>query len=287
MTGHGSWLDSTGRGLRYLFSSDNPFVPWMLVIDLVLLVLHLSIVYWVYRDALARFNRGAPWAVLAAVLPVAGWLFYLLYRNSPLVQLDRIEAELFDEDEPEWTDYDAQQAKQGSVLFQELGSLWRKAEAEGYSPWIRHSRARELYGKLTPKERKARAEERHKRRDERRAELAVKRETAREKRKARISNKRERTTLAAAHGFMVKMSEGRQRKIKRRLELVTKLQALPREDERLEEMIYNMEYRRALQSARDSLGVAEEMGDKQGTATFESYIARLERIIQEEHTGKN
>lgn len=286
MAGHGSWLDTAGRGLGYLFSPDNPFVPWMLVIDLVLLVLHLSIVYWVYRDALARFNRGAPWAALAAVLPVAGWLFYMLYRQSPLVQLDRIEAELFDEDEPEWTDYDTHQTKQGSVLFQELSSLWRKAEAQGYSPWIRRSRARELYGKLTPKERKARAEERRMRRDERRKEHAAIRKAAMGKRKERIKEKRERTTLAAAHGFLFKMSEGRQRKIKRRLELVEKLQALPREDERLEEMIYNMEYQRALQSARESLIVAEEMGDKQGIATFESYIVRLERIIREEYTDK-
>ena len=74
-------------------------MPWLLIIDLVALLIHLALVYWVYRDALARYNRGAPWAVLAAIFPLGGWLFYLLYRKSPLVEFDRIDAELFDEAE--------------------------------------------------------------------------------------------------------------------------------------------------------------------------------------------
>jgi hypothetical protein len=68
-------------------------------------LVHLVLVYWVYRDALWRYNRGAPWALMCMVLPFAGWGFYLLYRHSPLVEFDRIDAELFDEDFI-WTDYD-------------------------------------------------------------------------------------------------------------------------------------------------------------------------------------
>ena len=126
------WADFQLRW-RYFFDPDNPFIAWMLIFNLVLLLIHLIIVYWVYRDAMTRYNRGAPWAVLAAVLPVAGWLFYLLYRISPLVQFDRIEAELFDEREQEWTDYDAQRTSQGAVLFKEISSLWRKPEGLGPS----------------------------------------------------------------------------------------------------------------------------------------------------------
>ena len=54
------WLHGVKQGLRYFFDLDNPFIPWMLIIYMFLLLVHLAIVYWVYRDALYRYNRGAP-----------------------------------------------------------------------------------------------------------------------------------------------------------------------------------------------------------------------------------
>ena len=46
-------------------------------------------------------------------------------------------------------------------------------------------------------------------------------------------------------------------------------------------MIYDMRYPEALTAAREGLGVAEDMKDKQGVATYEAYIERLERLIAE------
>jgi hypothetical protein len=253
----------------------------MLIFDLALLLVHLYIVYWVYRDALARYHRGAPWAVLAAAVPLGGWLFYLLYRHSPLVELDRIEAELFDEAAEEWTDYDTYKANQSAQLFREITSLWRKPEGEGYSPWIRMSRLRELRRQLTPEEQRERAEAQRKKKVEaatlRRERKAARQAKQREAKRAA----RERQTMAGALGTQYRMSDRRQRAMQRKLEVLEKLKHMPREDRMLEDMIYEMKYVEALQAAREGLAVAGEMGDRQAAITYQAYVERLERLLEE------
>ena len=280
MDGRHNFIDRFEFGLRNLLDPDNPFVPWMLIIDLVLLGVHLAIVYWVYRDALLRYNRGAPWAVLAMLLPIAGWLFYLMYRSSSLVQLDRIEAELFDESEHEWTDYDTYKANQGSALFKELSSYIKRPEAEGYSPWVRLSRQRELKKQLTPKEKKARKEQQALERQEARKKRLERRAEARELRRLRKKEAKERTVMRGAHGFSFKLSEGRQKRLQRKLELVEKLKTMPREDDYLEGLIYEMRYAEALQAASDGLATAEEMNDQQGVITYQHYLERINRLLE-------
>ncbi len=249
------------------------------MLNLALLLLHVYMVHWVYRDAVLRYNRGAPWALLAALFPLAGWLFYMLYRSSSLVAFDRIEAETF-EDEPEWTDYDQYKANQSAQYFQELASLWKK-EASGYSPWVRESRARELKKKLTPEEIKAiRAEKAEKRK----AWLASRKERAakhREDKQHKAQETRERQTMSGAHGFTFKLSDRRQKKLRQKLALIEKLKLLPREDHHLEDLIYNMQYAEALASAQESLSVANEMQDNQGIITYEKYVEQMTRLVDE------
>lgn len=273
------FIDSARIAVEHLLDPDNPFVPWMLIFDLLLLLLHLYMVYWVYRDALQRYHRGAPWAVLAAVLPFGGWLCYILYRRSPLVELDRIDVELFDEAEREWTDYDAYQANQSAQMFRELSSLWRRREGEGYSPWVRLSRLREGARPATPEERAALKLARIRKRGEaaalRRQRKVERVERARQARKL----KRERTTLAGTMGTKFRLSDRRQRAIHRKLEVLEKLKLVPREDKVLEDMIYEMRYDAALQAAREGLAVAREMQDAQGEITYQAYIERLERLV--------
>jgi len=281
MDGRDTWWSSFELAMRQLLDPDNPFIPWLLMFDLVLLVAHLTIVYWVYRDALVRYNRGAPWAVLALLLPVGGWLFYLLYRQSPLVQFDRIEAELFDESEHEWTDYDAYRANQGSPLFAEISSFWRKPEGEGYSPWVKLSRMRELRKTLTPEQKRERAEQRKLDREEKASQRRQRREELREQRRRRARDKKERTTLTARHGFTFRMSDRGQRRLQRKLEVLERLKLLPREDAALEELIYQMEYAKAMESARASLAVAQDVNDQQGVITYKAYIKRLAPLLAE------
>jgi hypothetical protein len=280
------WLRGFGQGFatgwHSFFSPGNPFVPWLLIVDLMLLLLYVYSIYWVYRDALHRYNRGAPWAAATALLPLAGWLFYLFYRVSPLVELDYLEAETFDESDHEWTDYDQYQQNRGSELFREVAGLWGKAEGEGYSPLVRLSRLRELRRRLTPEELAARHEER-------KAQAALNRQKKADAAAARKAKalalqrqRRERRTMIGAHGFRFNLSERRQQAIQNRLKLLQDLKQLPREDQAIEELIYEMDYARALQAARDSLAVAGDVGDAQGRITYQRYIERIEGLLAEQ-----
>jgi hypothetical protein len=63
------------------------------------------------------------------------------------------------------------------------------------------------------------------------------------------------------------------------LHLIEQLKELPREDPAIEDLIYDMKYAEALGAARAGLQIAREMHDKQGLATYSSYIERLERLV--------
>jgi hypothetical protein len=269
--------------LGNLLDPNNPFIPYLLIGSLVIILVHLVLVYWVYRDALWRYNRGAPWALMCMVLPFAGWGFYLLYRKSPLVEFDRIDAEYFDEDFV-WTDYDTYKKNQGARFFSDLTSLFKRDEGSGYSPWVRRSRERELKRKLTPEERAAAKEQRRQNRQHWLAERRKKAAERRELKKARRLEARERQTMQGAHGAAFKLSDRRQRKIRQRLQLIDKLRELPREDQAIEQLIYEMRYPEALSAAKEGLEVAKEMSDRQGVATYEAYIERLDRLIVEADT---
>jgi hypothetical protein len=259
------------QGWENLLSADNPFVPWLLLVDLVALLAHIYIVYWVYRDAAWRYNRGAPWGLIAAVLPLAGWLFYLAYRVSPLVQYDRLEAEDFEE-EHEWTDYDDYRVRRDKAWFKEM---FTPTDGKALSRW------REQRRRLSPQERREvrqlRAQRKADARRKRSEKVAGKRQLRRERRLAAV----ERQTVTGLHGAQQRMSDRRQRALQRQLAVVEQLRTLPREDVRLEELIYEMRYAEALQQSRDSLEVAREMADAQGVVTYEAYIERLENLVNE------
>lgn len=266
--------------LRSLLDPANPFIPWLLIFDLTLIVAHMAMVLWVYRDAFRRYNRGIPWAVLAAVFPVGGWLFYLLYRVSPLVEMDRMEAETFDDSEHEWNDYDQYRANRSAQFFKDLGSHWhKKPEVGSYSPWIRHSRERELRKRLTPEQVRIRKKDLV----NRRAALRVARQKRLQEKKLgllqRRTESRNQRTLTGAHGFRYSLSLKSQKRLKRKLALVEQLKQLPREDPMLEELIYSMDYEHALSSALDNLHIAQEMKDQQGVLTYQAYVNRIRVIL--------
>lgn len=260
--------------LHNLLDPNSPFIPWVLLLQLLVLLVHLYIVYWVYRDAAWRYNRGAPWGLATALLPLGGWMFYLAYRRSPLVALDREDAELFDDTEHQWTDYDDYKQRKGAGLFRELVE-----EGRSYSQRVRMSRLRELRGPLTPEERSEVRELRRRRRSDARQQRAERRLQARAAAKQKRVERRERATVSGAHGTTYKLSERRQRAMQRKLAVVEQLRSLPREDAALEELIYEMRYAEALEQARESLAVALELEDAQGVATFQAYVERLERLV--------
>jgi hypothetical protein len=267
--------------LEQFFDPNNPFIPWILMLELLILLAHLYIIFWVYRDALQRYNRGAPWAALAAFFPIGGWMFYLLYRNSQLVEFDRIEAETFDETEPQWTDYDNYRANQSTKWFRDIRALWG-GEASGYSPWVRASRLREQRGTLTPAEKEARRKDALAQRAQRKAESQQLREERQVARREKKKSAREARIKTGAHGIRYRMSRGRERRLERDLSLVGQLRQLPREDKIIEELIYEMDYVEALKAAHDGLAISSEMGDLQGEITYKGYIERIERLLEDE-----
>ncbi|MEZ5338732.1 MAG: hypothetical protein R3F46_10765 [bacterium] len=274
--GFGAWLD------RYqgFLDPENPFISWLVIFDLAILLTHLFMVFWVYRDASWRYNRGAPWALFSFIFPLGGWLFYLLYRISPLTQFDRAEQELFDDDEHEWTDYDEYKANRSGSLFQELYEA--SMEGSGYTAEQRQSRRRELRRQLTPEEKVARREERLKEKQLRQEKLEQLRTKKKEDRRQAKQDARERSKMTGRHGFSFRMSDRRQRRIKQQLQMLESLKALPREDQIIEEMIFEMDYVGAQQAAQDALEIAREMNDAQGIITYEKYLERVNRLIDEE-----
>lgn len=271
-----AWLDR----YRYFFDPDNPFIRWLIIFDVLILLVHVSMIYWVYRDASWRYNRGAPWALFAALFPFGGWLFYILYRISPLPQFDRNEQDMFDEDDHEWNDYDEYRANRSSGLFQELYEATH--EGSGYTAEQRQSRRRELRGKLSPEEIVARREQRLAEKQQKREANTENRQKRKASSKQRKLESKERSKMTGRHGFSFRMSDRRQRQIKKQLQMLDTLKSLPREDRIIEEMIYEMDYIGALAAAADALEIATEMGDAQGVVTYERYVERIDRMIQEE-----
>ena len=271
-----AWLDD----YHYFFDPYNPFIHWLLIFDVAVLLLHISLVYWVFRDASWRYNRGAPWALITAIFPVGGWLFYLLYRISPLTQFDRAEQEMFDDEDHEWNDYDEYRANRSSGLFQELYEAAQ--EGSGYTAEQRQSRRRELRPKLTPEELVERRELRLAERREKRAAGIEHKQERKAQRKQRKLESRERSKMSARHGFSFRMSDRRQQQVRKQLQMLETLKGLPREDQIIEEMIFEMDYLGAREAAADARIIAREMQDTQGLITYERYLERIERLIAQE-----
>lgn len=274
--GLGAWLDR----YRNFLDPDNPFISWLLIFDAAILLAHIWLVFWVYRDASWRYNRGAPWALFTFIFPVGGWLFYLLYRISPLTQFDRAEQEMFDDGDHDWNDYDEYKANRSASLFQELYEA--SMEGSGYTAEQRQSRRRELRKQLTPEEKVARREQRLKEKQERQEKLKAARQEKKADRRKQRREARERTKMTGRHGFSFRLSNRRQQQIRKQLQMLETLKTLPREDQIIEEMIFEMDYVGALQAAKDALEIAREMGDSQGELTYEKYIERIERLLEEE-----
>ena len=85
--------------------------------------------------------------------------------------------------------------------------------------------------------------------------------------------------MVGLHGATQRMSDRKQRALRRQLAVVEQLKAMPREDANLEELIFEMRYADALAQARDALEVAREMDDQQGIVTYEAYIERLSNLV--------
>lgn len=250
------------------FWITNPFVPWERIWMGLVLAAYLYFIYWTYRDAQSRFYNGVWFALLAAIFPFGGWLFYLLYRHSSLVEYDRIDLhERFFERIPE-VEYDlylaySRQEALDNLLAQMkqffLGEgLKEEAATSAYSEHIMRSREKE----------RAQA------REEKVSENYFR---ARKKVRTRLSSFK-RTAQRVSSPVRVIVEE--------QLSLLEKLTAAPIPDNELEELIYQGQLKLAKMYAEDQLLIAKEQNDERRIYSYKAHLQRVEELIQRETGGE-
>ncbi len=257
--------------MRYLdweFWAANPFVPWDRIWAAAVLAVYLYQIYWVYRDAQKRFANGVWFGLLAAVLPFGGWLFYLLYRGSSLVDYDMIDLrERIFERYPAveydlYLAYKRQEALDNTLerakafFFAEgVGAL--EAATDTYPEHIMRSREKEL---AAAREKRVRE--------------------AYDRARARVSEH-----AASTAETVSRILSPRRRRLEEKLELMDALTEAPLPDPELEDLIYQGKLRVARMYCEDQLQIAKEMNDERRILSYQKHLLRVEGLLGREHRG--
>ncbi len=257
--------------VKYLdlrFWINNPFVPWERIWAGLFLAVYLYIIYWTYRDAQSRYYNGVWFALFAAVFPIGGWLFYLLYRQSSLVAYDVIDMhERFFERIPEveydlYLAYSRQEALDN--LFAQmkqffLGEGLKEEVATGtYPEHIMRSREKEQV--------QAR-------------EVKVRENYFRARKKVH-------SRLAGLGRVAQRVSSPMRMQVEEHLSILDKLTESPLPDRELEELIYEGRLKLAKMYAEDQLLIAKEQNDERRIYSYKAHLKRVEELIQREQDGK-
>jgi len=249
------------------FWLSNPFVPWEKIWGAIILLIYLYQIYWVYRDANERFMSGAWFGLLAAIFPLGGWLFYLLYRSSSLAEFDlaEIKEKVFERRaDPDYDIFLHRKKQEGidgflATLKSFLSPPTLSEEGVGksaYSDEILRSRMREKM-----RTRKLSARESFQRGKEKVAGgLVVVREAV-------------KSLLSPRAGFL-----------RRRLSYFEKLTYATFTDEELERLIYDGKLRLAREDATEKLKIAREQADQKRIKAYQKYLERIEEIISREES---
>jgi hypothetical protein len=254
--------------MRYLdweFWAGNPFIPWDRIWAAVVLAVYLYQIHWVYRDAQRRFTTGIWFALLAAVLPFGGWLFYLLYRQSSLVDYDMIDLrERIFERYPAveydlYLAYKRQEALDNTLVrakaffFAEgVGAL--EAATDAYPEHIMRSREKEL---AAAREKKVR-------------------ETY-ERARIRVGERAASTAVTVGRAF-----SPRRTRLEEKLSLMDTLTEAPLPDRELEDLIYLGKLRVARMYCEDQLQIAKEMNDERRILSYQKHLKRVEELLGRE-----
>jgi len=257
--------------MRYLdldFWINNPFVPWARIWAGLTLAVYLYLIYWTYRDAERRFNSGVWFGLLAAVLPVAGWVFYLLYRQSSLTTYDIIEQreKLFDRhpaiEYELYLAYKRQEALDEMIQRMKaflLGEGLPETEpaVTDYPEHIMRSREREL---AQHREKKVRE--------------------AYERTRARV-----RTRLSVIGQSVQRGVSPRRVEVADQLALMGKLTETPLPDRQMEKLIYEGKLKVAKMYCEDQLQIAKEQNDERRIFSYKHHLRHIEELIQREKDG--
>lgn len=256
------WLDLN-------FWLSNPFIPWAKLFSGFILLLYLYQIYWVYRDAEARFYSGVWFALLCAVLPVAGLIFYLAYRSSSLPDSDLLELkERLTERYPE-VEYDLYLARKRQ---EEIDRFLRRLK-EFFTPPspVPKSAGLELMGtnaQYSPEVLLSRE------REIMRARSQMARESFQRAGKAFMNSfsligNQVRSAISPRYSRMLK-----------KLGFFQKLEEAPLIDEELERLMSEGLYYTAKADAESKLKIAAEMRDQRRILTYQNYLKRVQKLIE-------
>jgi hypothetical protein len=254
--------------MRYLdldFWVSNPFVPWARIWAGLALAAYLYLIYWTYRDAERRFNSGVWFGLLAAVLPVGGWVFYLLYRQSSLTTYDIIEQreKLFD---------------RHPAIEYELYLAYRRQEA--LDEMVQRMKAF-LLGEGLPETEPAVTDYPEHIMRSREKELAQHREKkvreVYERTRARV-----RTRLSVIGQSVQRGVSPRRVEVANQLALMGKLTETPLPDRQMEELIYEGKLNVAKMYCEDQLQIAKEQNDERRIFSYKHHLRHIEELIQRE-----
>ncbi len=249
------WLDLN-------FWITNPFVPWGRIWAGVILAIYLYHVFWVYRDAERRYYTGVWFALASAVLPLAGWMFYILYRASSLPEADVLELKERMFERYRSVDYDIYLARQRQDAFNR--GVSRFLEFFAPPPVTEPSRADSQY----PEE--------------------VMRSRARELEKSRSQSAREsfenagRVTkkgLSLIGGAIRQISSPRYSRAVKKLKFFQAIKDVPLEDEEVEKLLINGLYHMAREDCEVKLKLAIELGEERRVRAYEAYLERIDRLL--------
>ena len=264
--GYNEWLARRAAEQPMWWSLDfwlkNHFVPWGRIGSFALLVVHLYLVWWVYRDAERRFHNGVWFALFAAIFPLGGWLFYLVYRSSSLPEYDLIELKERIFERYPAVEYDIYLAYQRQEALLELMRKVKEfflptdepAGPAGYNDEVNLSRQREL--------------------------LAQRSAVAREN----LTRTRERLQqrMKAIGASMQHALSPRRRRLQEKMELLRLLTEVPVPDDQLEELIYQGNLPVARLYCEDQLMLAKEQNDERRIISYERYLHRVQELERRE-----
>lgn len=257
--------------MRYFdlkFWISNPFVPWDRIWGVVILAVYLYIIYWTYRDAQSRYYNGVWFALFAAVFPVGGWLFYLLYRQSSLVTYDEIDLhERFFERIPE-VEYDLYLAYSRQEA---LDNMFAQMKQFFLGEGLKEEAATSTYPEHIMR---SREKERVREREEKVRDNYFR------------ARKKVRTKLSGFKRTAQRVSSPMRVKVEEQLSLLDKLTAAPIPDAELEELIYQGRLKLAKMYAEDQLLIAKEQNDERRIYSYKAHLQRVEELIQRE-TGND
>lgn len=231
---------------------------------------------WVWLDAERKYGRGKFWGFVAAFFPLGGLVFYLLYRDSALMEIDMADAEL---------EYEFELA---STVQVSRAVRNRPPRRDGWLTRRAGLRVVSKSDKLNAKELRQRAVDVEYEQPMLAKELREKadaldpprlpRKPFRQVWRAYWAIRRDKFHIWRKRKREKRDYLRRPKKLRRHDEFVEKLKSTPLVDPTMEGLIFEGQYEVARERAIINLQIAEESGDERRRITYRRYLNQIDKI---------